>query len=203
MSHRASFSDQLRDLILSCGTSRYALARQVGVSESALSRFMAGKQGLTLATLDKLADVLGIEIVVKVQKVPRPAPKGRKKRSPKVLMTKKSWAEFAFKCAFDAHENHFPSRRGVWFIEDLDVLVLYNNNPYEKYPTRRDEELAEFRRRMKAEGIKELAFATYPPEGKEQAGYTYALVIDASQDRQDWVVQNMGEIIEESFKRML
>ena len=135
------------------------------------------------------------------------------------------WHVIALGCAKDAHENHFSSRRGVWHFEDLDVLVLYNNNPYAKLPNLRDEETAEFRRRLAAEGIQELGYATYPPPSEtddqeaEQfsrkmaakgiktivhkgGGYTYALVIKAGRDREDWVVQTMNEILADSFKRL-
>ena len=110
-------------------------------------------------------------------------------------MSKLQWYSLAYMCASDACENHFPSRRGIWFLEDLGVLCLYNNNPYEKHPTLRDEETAEFRRRMKAEGIKELAYATYPPEGQEDAGYTYAMLIDVDEEKMGWVRDTMLEIL--------
>jgi transcriptional regulator with XRE-family HTH domain len=198
------FSEQLREAIAASGASHYALARAVEISESALSRFVSGKRGLTLASLDKLAEVLGLILVVGVQNVPRPVPKGRKPRKTKMTNrgiasrgeTMNRWAqEFAFKCAWDACENHFPSRRGVWIFEDEGILCLFNNNPYAHMPTRRDEELAEFRRRMKVEGIQEVAYATYPPEGEEDAGYTYALLIKAGADKAEWAAETMTQII--------
>ncbi len=194
MRSRSSFSGQLREAVAACGTSRYALARELGVSESTLSRFMAGKQGLTLATLDRLARVLGLELVATVQQVPRPVPRGRKRakgkqNKEKATMTKEQWTRFALVCAGDAHENWFSSRRGTWHIEDLDVVVLYNNNPYEKFPDLRDEELAEFRERLKAEGIEELGFATYPDDG-----YTYAQVLNAGRDKMQFLADTMADI---------
>jgi transcriptional regulator with XRE-family HTH domain len=192
------FSEQLRRAIEASGASRYVIARSAGISDSALSRFLSGERGLNLATLDKLADALGLEIVIGVQKIQRPSPKGRrpaKGRQMITKLTKADWQRHARNFAQDACENHFSSRRGVWIIEDLGVLCLYNNNPYSQYPTLRDEELAEFRRRMKAEGIKELAYATYPPEGEEDAGYTYAMLIDAGEDRMSWVSNTMVDVM--------
>ena len=55
----------IRRAILASGQSRYAIAKASGVSEAALSRFMSGERGLTTATLDRLADVLGLEIVAR------------------------------------------------------------------------------------------------------------------------------------------
>jgi transcriptional regulator with XRE-family HTH domain len=110
-----SFSDQLRRAIESSGVSRYALAGCAGISDSALRRFLSGERGFTLASLDKLADALGLEIVIGVQKLPRP---GRGGRSPtkgvhmiaQTAMT--SWSEIAASLAGDAHLDYFSSRRG-------------------------------------------------------------------------------------------
>jgi hypothetical protein len=35
-----------------------------GIDQAAMSRFMAGKAGLTTASVDALADVLGLDVVV-------------------------------------------------------------------------------------------------------------------------------------------
>ena len=118
-----------------------------------------------------------------------------------VKKTRAYWQRFALGCACDAHENHFPSRSGIWFFEDQGVLCVFNNNPYAKYPTLRDEEVAQFRQKLRAEGIKELAYATYPGEGDEQPGYTYALLIDAGEDKIDWVVETLDEIQDRAFRR--
>src|SRR5262245_14898694 len=126
------FSDQIRQAVRDCGSSRYVLAKQLGISESTISRFMAGNRGLTLDLLDKLADVLGLQVVFTVQRVQRPARRGRKKKE-KEMMTVKSkedWRLVAKAFAKDANENHFSSRRGVWFLENAGVLCVYNNNPY-------------------------------------------------------------------------
>jgi hypothetical protein len=173
---------------------------------------MSGERGLTLASLDKLADALGLEIVIGVQKIPRPKPKGRKPAGGRQIaanatarkrMSKAQWHSLAYRCAFDACENHFPSRRGVWFLEDIGVLCLYNNNPYASDPTQRDKETDELRRRMKEAGIKELACATYPPEGEEDAGYTYAMLIAAEKEKADWVRETMEEIVATALARRL
>jgi hypothetical protein len=105
------------------------------------------------------------------------------------------WSSFAADCARDAHENHFPSRRGVWYFEDKDVLVFWKNNPYANRPTLRDEETAAFCAELAARGIEELAYATYPPEGDEGAGYTYALVVNASRDRESELSDIMTGIV--------
>jgi transcriptional regulator with XRE-family HTH domain len=59
------FSDQLRQAIDGCGLTRYAIAKATGIAESTLSRFMSGERGLPMKTLDRLAECLGLEIVLR------------------------------------------------------------------------------------------------------------------------------------------
>ena len=66
-----ALSDQLRRIIADSGMSRYEISKRSGVPEATLSRFFNRKTGLTTDTLDKLAPVLGIELVAK-----RPKKKG-------------------------------------------------------------------------------------------------------------------------------
>jgi hypothetical protein len=44
---------------------RYAISKATGIAESTLSRFMAGKRGLPMKTLDRLADYLDLDIVAR------------------------------------------------------------------------------------------------------------------------------------------
>lgn len=56
-------SNQLRDIIEASGESRYEIAKQTGIDQSALSRFMSGERGLSMTVLDTLADYLELDIV--------------------------------------------------------------------------------------------------------------------------------------------
>ncbi len=56
-------SDQLRDAIRECGSSVRALGLRAGVDDGMIHRFLAGDRGLTLATVDRLAAVLGLKLV--------------------------------------------------------------------------------------------------------------------------------------------
>jgi hypothetical protein len=49
------FSDQLRRVVDASGRSRYAICKAIGLPQSAMSRFMTGKGGLSMDTLDKLS----------------------------------------------------------------------------------------------------------------------------------------------------
>lgn len=62
---QTNISDQLRALIEECGLSRYELAKQTGIDESALSRFMSGERGLSMKALDTLGAFLDWEVVQK------------------------------------------------------------------------------------------------------------------------------------------
>jgi transcriptional regulator with XRE-family HTH domain len=59
---RAHISDQLRKAIEGCGVSRYRIARDLGITESLLSHFMAGRKGLSLRVIDRLCEYLGLEL---------------------------------------------------------------------------------------------------------------------------------------------
>jgi len=43
--------------------SRYRLWKETGIDQAVLSRFVAGKAGMTLKSLDVLADALGLRVV--------------------------------------------------------------------------------------------------------------------------------------------
>jgi transcriptional regulator with XRE-family HTH domain len=56
-------SDQVRQAIGASGLSRYRICRSIGLDQSTMSRFMAGKGGLSLETLDALWELLGLRVV--------------------------------------------------------------------------------------------------------------------------------------------
>ena len=56
-------SQQLRDAIDVSGLSRYRICKEIGLPESTMSHFMAGDCGLSLATVDRLGELLGLRIV--------------------------------------------------------------------------------------------------------------------------------------------
>ncbi|QDU27761.1 helix-turn-helix protein [Anatilimnocola aggregata] len=68
-----SLTDQLREAIRDCGTSVNALAKECGVAQPMLARFMNG-QDLRLTTADKLAAHFGLEL-----RPAEPKPPKRKK----------------------------------------------------------------------------------------------------------------------------
>ena len=55
-------SRALRATISERGLTAYAAAKQAGVSVDAVQRFLKEQRGLTLATVDKLADALGLTL---------------------------------------------------------------------------------------------------------------------------------------------
>ena len=59
---RSSLEDQLRAAIEQSGMSLYRLSLVSGVSDSVLSYFVRGKRSMTLATADRLAQALGLEL---------------------------------------------------------------------------------------------------------------------------------------------
>ncbi len=71
MGRKLEFSEQLRRHIDASPMSRYRICLDLGFSESVLSRFMAQKVGLSMATIDALVNKLDLELVAR---------KGKRKR---------------------------------------------------------------------------------------------------------------------------
>ena len=57
------FSDQIRAAVDASGMSRYRICKEIGLSQPTMSRFMAGRTGLSMESLDRLADLLGLDVV--------------------------------------------------------------------------------------------------------------------------------------------
>ena len=63
--------EAIREAIEASGKTRYAIWRETGISQSQLSLLMDGKRGLSIEALERLAECLGLEIVIR--------PKSRRK----------------------------------------------------------------------------------------------------------------------------
>ena len=63
MKSKTPISDAVKKAVKRSGLSRYEICKRAGIDQAAMSRFMAGKTGLTTTSLDALADVLGLRIV--------------------------------------------------------------------------------------------------------------------------------------------
>jgi transcriptional regulator with XRE-family HTH domain len=67
-----SVSEQLRAAIAAAPVTRYRIAQETGVSESALSRFARGTRSLDLASVDRVAQYLNLVL--------RPATPARRRK---------------------------------------------------------------------------------------------------------------------------
>ena len=63
-----SFSEQLRQAIDQDERSRYRISMETGIPQGQLSRFMHGKGGLSLRSVDRLCSCLELTIAVREQK---------------------------------------------------------------------------------------------------------------------------------------
>ena len=65
---RKLLSNQLRQAVRDSGLSSYAICKATGIDQSTMSKFLAGRVGLGLASIDRLADFLGLKLVKHVTK---------------------------------------------------------------------------------------------------------------------------------------
>jgi transcriptional regulator with XRE-family HTH domain len=73
MSCMAIIFDAIRRAIEQGDRSRYRIAKDTGISQSHLSRLMSGERGLGTEAAERLADYLGLEIIIR----PKRRRKGR------------------------------------------------------------------------------------------------------------------------------
>ncbi len=59
-----ALSDQIRDAVRGSKMGHNEISRIIGIDKGSFSKFMAGKRGVSLAALDKLAALLKLRIVV-------------------------------------------------------------------------------------------------------------------------------------------
>lgn len=57
-------TDQLRQLIDDCELTRYEIAKQTGIDESALAKFYNGHRGLSMEALNALGEFLELTITL-------------------------------------------------------------------------------------------------------------------------------------------
>jgi hypothetical protein len=122
------------------------------------------------------------------------------RRSTNVMQNNKPWEQLARRYAKEMHEENFKSHRG-WFPLDCGEgdtkLVLYNNNPYACGPGLRERETAALRAWLSEQGIAELGYATHPNTG-EDAGYSYAMILDVPASLHPQVVAKLEEFTRKS-----
>ena len=58
-----TLSKQLRWYVKNCGISTYRLERETGIHNSALSRFLRGERGLSIASMDTMGKFLKLVLV--------------------------------------------------------------------------------------------------------------------------------------------
>ena len=69
--HETYLEKRIRAEIRKSGLTIYRVAKDSGVSQPIVSRFMNSKRGITLATASKLVEYLGLELTPKKKKLKR------------------------------------------------------------------------------------------------------------------------------------
>ncbi len=62
MAKKKTLSETLKAAIKASGLTHYMIGKRAGVTPPMIARFMAGTRDLRLATADKLAEALGLEL---------------------------------------------------------------------------------------------------------------------------------------------
>jgi hypothetical protein len=95
-----------------------------------------------------------------------------------------NWQLTAQAWAREAWDQDAIRQNGVYHVPTAKgkdgYCVVYSNYPYIGHPLLRGQELTEIRRRLKAQGIPELAYATHP---HVRGGYSDALLIGVRRSR--------------------
>jgi transcriptional regulator with XRE-family HTH domain len=60
---RIPLSEQIRRAIRSSGMTRYRICKEIGLTQPSMTRFMADVASLSLDTIDKIAELLDLNIV--------------------------------------------------------------------------------------------------------------------------------------------
>lgn len=63
--------DTMRKAIEASGKTRYVIHKATGIDQGQLSKLMKGQAGLSLDSLEKLADFLGLEIILRPKRKAR------------------------------------------------------------------------------------------------------------------------------------
>ncbi len=57
--------EAIRKAIERSGQTQYRIAKETGIAQSALSRLLSGERGLKADAIERIADYLGLEIVIR------------------------------------------------------------------------------------------------------------------------------------------
>jgi transcriptional regulator with XRE-family HTH domain len=59
--------DEIRKAIKASGKSRYRLSKEASIPQSHLSRLMTGEKALSIDSLERLINALGLEIIIRTK----------------------------------------------------------------------------------------------------------------------------------------
>ena len=77
LSIMSAIYDAIRKAIAKSGKTRYRLWQETGISQAHLCEFLHGRRGMTMESLETLAEALGLEIMVRPVKRKLVNKKGR------------------------------------------------------------------------------------------------------------------------------
>jgi len=69
--------DEIRRAIKVSDKTRYRLSKETSIPQSQLSRLMTGEKGLSFEALERLAEALGLEIIIQQKKIRKKVKHGK------------------------------------------------------------------------------------------------------------------------------
>lgn len=116
-------------------------------------------------------------------------------------MNVKTAKQLADYYAQDAHDNFFSSHRGIWHLEDEDLLLLYSNHPY-SVDSLRPNEVERIEQSLESIGIKTLAHGAGGPIISGNQRYTVTLLLDCGNERKREVLEVAQAETEKSYAEL-
>lgn len=93
-----------------------------------------------------------------------------------------------------AGEEMFEERFGAYFDKSINLIVIFNNNPYAQAPGLREVQMDDLLGWLAERGTPAVATAIHPPAGEPDAGYTVAALVAGALDDVDPIRERMNAL---------
>lgn len=213
----STWVEQIREVVREPGVSSDAISEETESLDdlSRVSAWRAGpdssftrknhRRASALTHLSSFSDCGTGPIAVRIQAM---RSKRMSMQSEESAFDELYWTTVAVEYAKDASKNLFHSRRGEFCITNVptvsgQAVCIYDNNPYTDFingrSAWRDEETESLVAKLEERGFRQLSYAVWPAKRGPGYGYTYAMIVDASEEQMDEIKSIAVENLSQSF----